>query len=120
MKKKTNEEMLQKIDEACELINQASKLIIKAKKILKSCGFHVIGDIRSEALENWELVGGNVFLRNGILKMAEAVGVKTYHRKDFRDSRRYDKERMYLNYKNLVFYQHGEEKNKRETEFVFE
>lgn len=120
MKKKTNEEMLQKIDEACDLFNQAAEMIIKAKKNLKSCGFEVIGDFRAEKIEAWETVCGNVFLYNGIKKFAEVVGEDTYHNPDYRDKRKLDKERMYLNYKNLVFYQHGKEKIKSQAEYIFE
>lgn len=104
MKKRTNEEKLELIDEACDLFYEAAKKIEKARLLFHLCGIETCGGFDDGEVPEWETYGCNVQLYKGIKRMEEITGTKGYFPKDY-ITEKTDKSRMLLKYNDLVFLQ---------------
>lgn len=118
MKKRTNEEKAQMINEACDLYNEAKILLKKANKLLHLCGIEICGGFEPDDVAEDESYRRNIHLYSGIKKMSELAGIDTYFLNDYIGDRE-DKSVCYLRHKGLVFLQRGQEKTSRTKTYKF-
>ena len=104
MKKRTDEEKLQMVNEACDLINEARANLRKARKMLHLCGIETCDGVSEEDVEPWNEYGSNIQLYSGVSKFENIANVDGYHFADFLTGKE-DKSRKFIRYKDIVFVQ---------------
>ena len=105
------------IDEGCNLLNEAIAEIRKAQKLFKKCGIEFCDNVDISDIKSWSC-GGNIQIFSGISKFEKIVGASGCFRNDYITGKP-DTSRKYLDYKNLVFLQLGEERTSRQVKFHF-
>ena len=105
------------IDEGCNILNEAIAEIRKAQKLFKKCGIEFCDTVNVSDFESWSS-GGNIQIFSGISKFEKIIGVRGCFRNDYITGKP-DTSRKYLDYKNLVFLQLGEEGTSRQAKFHF-
>ena len=103
----TAKEKLKKIDEACDLLNEAKEAIKKANKLFNSCGIETCGGFNADA--DGELSSINLQVYSGLIKMENITGEKIYYKDS--SNCRVDKSRGYIKYKGLYFLMLAKVKN---------
>lgn len=106
MKKRTEEEKLQTVNEACELINVGIMKIRQAQKMLHSCGVEICDDIDVSEVEAWENNASNIQIFRGLPKLERIIGAEGYNPLDC-ITEKLDKSRKLIKYQGLVFLQVG-------------
>ena len=104
MKKRTDEEKLQMVNEACDLINEARENLRKARKMLHLCGIKTCDGVNEEDVEPWHLAGSNIQIYSGIRKFEDITGENAYHIEDYL-TEKVDKSRKFIRYKEIIFVQ---------------
>lgn len=108
MKKRTDEEKLAMIDEACDLMTEAKEKLIQAKKLLHLCGVDCCDTFYTDtAFGNWS---HNVLLASGIKTLEKITPVSAYFRNDYIDERIVDRSTLYIDYRGILFSQLGNER----------
>lgn len=104
MKKRTDEEKRQMIDEACQLLKEATAAIKQARKQLHLCGIEMCDGLNAEPVQEWNEYGSNLQVYSGIKKLEQITGVIGYHPADA-ITEKPDKSRRCVKYGGLVFLQ---------------
>lgn len=118
MKKRTNEEKKQMIDEACDMFNEAAELIKKGKRLFYLCGIEFCGGFHEESCRKTDPYSNNLHIYTGIKKLCNLVGKKSSHPQN-PFNRKSDKSYLKIRYKNLKFIQLGEEVTSTQGKFTF-
>lgn len=118
MKKRTDEEKKQMIDNACDLMNEAAKKLIEARKLLHLCGIEVCDTFEAEKINTWDVSGSNLQIFSGIKKMGKLLGKEPYHKNDYFDNKP-DTSRAFIDHKGLVFIQLGKEVTSKRAKFTY-
>ena len=105
------------IDEGCNLLNEAIAEIRKAQKLFKKCGIEFCDNVDISDIKSWNS-GRNIQIFSGISKFEKIIGASGYFRNDYITGKP-DTSQKYLDYKNLVFLQLGEERTSRQAKFHF-
>ena len=114
MKKRTNEEKRQMIDDACDRINEAGELIKMAKELFKSCGIEFCEGFTEGKIEEWNTSGSNLLIFKGTKKLCDIIGVQPQLHNNCMD--KLDKSRCYTDYKGIRFVQLGDSQR---SKFIF-
>ena len=114
MKKRTNEEKRQMIDDACDLMNEAGELIKKAKKLFHLCGIEFCEGFNEKEIPEWNHAGSNLHIFKGTKKLCDITGIEPYFNEDY--AKKLDKSRCYTDYKGLKFLQLGDS---QQSKFIF-
>ena len=104
MKKRTNEEKLQMVNDACDLINEGIDKINEAKRLLHLCGIDICDQVDTSALHELIPTGSNVQIFRGIPKMEKIIGVNGNNPIDYITGRT-DMSRKILEYRGITFLQ---------------
>lgn len=104
MKKRTNEEKLQMVNAACDLINEGIDKINEAKRLLHLCGIDICNSVDTSDLHEWIPNGSNVQILRGIPKMEKIIGVNGNNPIDCITGRP-DMSRKRLEYRGITFLQ---------------
>lgn len=104
MKKRTDYEKLQMVNDACDLLNEGIKAIRQAKQMLHVCGIDICNYIDAEDVQEWNGSGSNIQIYRGIPNMEKIIGEKAYFPNDC-ITEKIDKSRKKLKYRGLVFLQ---------------
>ncbi len=118
MKKRTNEEKLKMLIEACDLLNEASETITKAKKLLHLCGIDMCQGFNEEPYEKKWGVYSNMQIYRGIKKFENITGISKFYEKDDLSGKE-DTSRAYIDYRGLRFVQLGDERTSKTCKFTF-
>ena len=105
------------IDEGCNILNEAIAEIRKAQKLFKKCGIEFCDIVNVSDFES-RSSGGNIQIFSGISKFEKIIGARGCFRNDYITGKP-DTSQKYLDYKNLVFLQLGEERTSRQAKFHF-
>ena len=108
MKKRTNEEKRQLIDDACELFAEAAETIKRAKVLFHLCGIEFCEGFNEKEVPEWSTSGSNLQIYTGTKKLCDIVGVESRIETGF----------CYTEYKGLKFVQVGQGKNTN-TKYYF-
>ena len=111
MKKRTNEEKKAMIDEACDLFNDASEKIRKAKRMLHLCGIESCDGFDENIDMPAEKRFRNLQILPGSKKMVAITGCEPAFRNDYINDKK-DTSRMYVYHKGLTFMQLDEERTR--------
>lgn len=113
MKKRTDEEELQMINEACELVKEGCKTLREAQKMFHLCGIEICNYMDINASGNdWD---SHIQIHRGIPKMEKIIGAKGYHPEDYLTGKP-ERNRKLLKYQGLTFLQLATES---ESKFAF-
>lgn len=110
MKKRTNEEKLQMVNDACDLINEGIDKINEAKRLLHLCGIEICDSVDTSALHEWIPTANNVQIFRGIPKMEKIIGVNGNNPIDCITGKP-DMRRKRLKYRGVIFLQLASESN---------
>lgn len=110
MKKRTNEEKLQMVNDACDLINEGIDKINEAKRLLHLCGIEICDYVNTSALHEWIPTTSNVQIFRGIPKMEKIIGVNGNNPIDCITGKP-DTRRKRLKYRGVIFLQLASENN---------
>lgn len=104
MKKRTDEEKRQMVDDACDLIRDGIEKIRQAEKMLHLCGIDICSYVDVGKHEDWNTSSSHIQIHTGIPKMEKLVGAKAYFPNDC-ITEKPDRSRKKLKYKGIVFIQ---------------
>lgn len=115
MKKRTDEEKLQMVNDACDLLNDGIEKIRQAEKLLHLCGIDICSYVDIKEVPNWNASGSNIQIYSGLPKMERIIGIESYHPNDC-FTEKPDRSRKKLIYRGLIFLQLA---TQSESKFVF-
>lgn len=118
MKKRTNEEKVQMINDACVLLNEALETIRNVRKMFHLCGIELCDAFESEPIPGWRSTGSNVQIYKGIKKFETLTETNGYFPCNIIGDGE-DTSRRMVKYKNIVFLQVGEERTSTKAKFTF-
>lgn len=104
MKKRTNEEKLQMVNDACDLLNEGIDKIKEAQRLLHLCGIDICDSVNFCNVYEWNASGSNVQIFRGIPKMEKIIGVNGKNPIDYFTGKP-DMSRKKLEYKGIIFLQ---------------
>lgn len=110
MKKRTNEEKLQMVNDACDLINEGIDKINEAKRLLHLCGIDICDYVDTSDLHEWIPTVSNVQIFIGIQKMEKIIGVNGNNPIDCITGKP-DMSRKRLKYRGITFSQLASKSN---------
>lgn len=115
MKKRTNEEKRQMVDDACKLFSEAIEKAREAQRLLHLCGIECCASLNVDG----QIYSNNVQLYSGIKKMSGIIGTEPEFKPTYYDESKIDKSRCYLEYGGITFLQLGDERTSTTAKFTF-
>lgn len=119
MKKRTDEEKRQMVDNACKLFTEAIEKTREAQRLLHLCGIECCRGLNEEEIQEWNIYASNVQLYSGIKKMSGIIGTEPEFKPTYYDESKIDKSRCYIEYGGITFLQVGTERTSTTAKFTF-
>lgn len=119
MKKRTDEEKRQMVDNACKLFSEAIEKAREAERLLHLCGIECCSSLTFDEIRGLDTYYSNVQLYSGIKKMSNIIGTDHEFRNTFYDESKVDKSRCYIQYGGITFLQVGKERTSTTAKFTF-
>ena len=119
MKKRTDEEKRQMVDNACKLFSEAIEKTREAKRLLHLCGIECCDGLNVDEIPDWKPYACNVQLYSGIKKLSGIIGTEPEFKPTYYDIFKIDKSRCYIQYGGITFLQLGEERKTTTAKFTF-
>lgn len=116
MKKRTNEEKLQMVSDACRLIGEAKEKVKEAEKLMHLCGIEIcsINIINTIPADMYN----DVQIYKGIKNLQKITEKELYFKKSYLTNKD-DKSIIYLDFAGLTMCQLGEERTSTQAKFTF-
>ena len=119
MKKRTDEEKRQMVDNACKLLTEAIEKTREANRLLHLCGIECCDALNVDEIPDWKPYACNVQLYSGIKKLSGIIGTEPEFRITYYDESKVDKSRCYIQYGGITFLQVGTERTSTTAKFTF-
>ena len=119
MKKRTDEEKRQMVDNACKLFTEAIEKTREAQRLLHLCGIECCDGLNVDEIQCFTPYASNVQLFSGIKKMSGIIGTEPEFRHTYYDESKVDKSRCYIQYGGITFLQIGDERTSTTAKFTF-
>ena len=104
MKNRTNEEKLQMLNDACDLLNEAREKIKKANNLLHLCGIDSNNSIDADEVRDWNDYESNIQIFKGIDVLEKLLGVNGKYPTSVLNDKP-DRSRKRIAHKGIVFLQ---------------
>ena len=117
MKKRTDEEKRQMVDNACKLLTEAIEKTREAKRLLRLCEINCCGGLNEDEVPGWENYFNNVQVFSGIKKLSAIIGTEPEFRPEYVGLPKIDKSRCYISYGGITFLQIGDERASTPAKF---
>ena len=119
MKKRTDEEKRQMVDNACKLFTEAIEKTREAQRLLHLCGIECCDSLNVDEIQCFKPYVSNVQLYSGIKKMSGIIGTEPEIRPAYYNESKIDKIRCYIQYGGITFLQVGTERTSTTAKFTF-